>query len=127
MTRIAEGEYLVEVDGRNERVYVAGPAHDRWTFWNGHVYRGTGVAAPGPRLRGERHAGAQAIAAPMPATVIKILVSAGQTVKKGDTIVVLEAMKMELPIRATSDAVVSAVRCAPGDLVQPDVTLVELI
>ena len=33
---------------------------------------------------------------------------------------------MELPIRATNDAVVAAVRCAPGDLVQADATLVEL-
>ena len=126
ITRIAEGEYLVEVDGRNERVYVAGPPHDRWAFWNGHVYRAGSIAAHPARSRRDRHAGSQVIAAPMPATVIKVLVSAGQTVKKGDTLVVLEAMKMELPIRATGDAVVTAVRCTQGDLVQADATLVEL-
>ena len=32
ITRIADSEYLVEANGRRERVYVAGPAHDRWAF-----------------------------------------------------------------------------------------------
>jgi biotin carboxyl carrier protein len=62
----------------------------------------------------------------MPATVVKILVTAGQTVRHGDTLVVLEAMKMELPIRAPADATVQAVNCREGELVQPDRTLVEL-
>jgi biotin carboxyl carrier protein len=125
LIRIAAGEYVVEVDGRHERVYVAGPAHDRWAFWNGRVYRGSTAAAPA-RPRRERPSAGQIITAPMPATVMKVLVSEGQAVKKGDTVVVLEAMKMELPIRSTGDAVVTSVRCRPGDLVQPDTTLIEL-
>ena len=126
ITPVADGEYLVDADGRRERVYAAGPAHDRWAFWNGRVYRLVEPSAPRARLRRDRAGAVQAIAAPMPATVIKVLVSAGQTVRKGDAVVVLEAMKMELPIRATNDAVVIAVRCAPGDLVPADATLVEL-
>ena len=70
--------------------------------------------------------GAQSIAAPMPATVVKLLVKPGDAVKKGDTLVVLEAMKMELPLRAAGDATVTAVRCREGDLVQPDAVLVEM-
>jgi biotin carboxyl carrier protein len=62
----------------------------------------------------------------MPATVIKVLAKTGAHVKKGDTLVVLEAMKMELPIRATGDAVVTAVHCSEGELVQADAVLVEL-
>ena len=45
--------------------------------------------------------------------------------KKGDIVIVLEAMKMELPIRALGDAVVKAVHCREGELVQPDAMLVE--
>jgi biotin carboxyl carrier protein len=61
----------------------------------------------------------------MPATVIRVKVKAGDPVKKGDVLVVLEAMKMELPLRALGDGVVSAVRCQEGELVQADATLVE--
>jgi biotin carboxyl carrier protein len=125
ITRVGEGEYVVDVGNRRERIYAAGPAHDRWLFWNGHVYRSSRVATAA-RSRRDRQSAVQVIAAPMPATVIKVLVSAGQTVTKGDTVVVLEAMKMELPLRATGDATVAAVRCAPGDLVQADATLIEL-
>jgi 3-methylcrotonyl-CoA carboxylase alpha subunit len=62
----------------------------------------------------------------MPATVIKVLVAPGSVVKKGDTVIVLEAMKMELPIRAPGDATVTAVHCREGELVQPDTVLIEL-
>ena len=61
----------------------------------------------------------------MPATVIKVPVKAGDAVSKGDIVVLLEAMKMELPVRAGGDAVVARVRCREGELVQADQTLVE--
>ena len=61
----------------------------------------------------------------MPATVIRVKIKVGDTVKKGDIVVVLEAMKMELPLRALGDGIVSAVSCREGDLVQADATLVE--
>jgi biotin carboxyl carrier protein len=128
VTRIGDGAYRVDVDGRGEIVYVAGPAHDRWVFWNGEVFRGdfrspatrSGTPGTGPRAYG-----AHALAAPMPATVISVSVKPGDVVKKGDIVLVLEAMKMELPIRAAGDGVVAAVRCREGELVQADATLVE--
>ena len=61
----------------------------------------------------------------MPATVIRVLVAPGSHVKKGDVVVLLEAMKMELPIRALSDGTVTAVHCRDGELVQADQVLVE--
>ena len=62
----------------------------------------------------------------MPATVVKVLAVPGQSVRSGDTLVIVEAMKMELPVRAPSDAIVKAVRCQERDVVQADQTLVEL-
>jgi 3-methylcrotonyl-CoA carboxylase alpha subunit len=62
---------------------------------------------------------------PMPATVVAVHASAGQAVNEGDTLVLLEAMKMELPIRAPRAGVVKSVNCAPGELVQPGVNLIE--
>ncbi len=62
----------------------------------------------------------------MPATVLKILARPGDHVNRGDTLLVLEAMKMEMPVRAPRDAVVERIDCAEGDLVQPGAPLIEL-
>src|ERR1700675_3062242 len=97
VTRIGDGVYHVEREGRNEIVYVAGTAADTWAFWNGRTFRGS-AATPSPeRSHAPRRKAAQSLTAPMPATVIKVLVKPGAAVKKGDTIIILEAMKMELP------------------------------
>jgi acetyl/propionyl-CoA carboxylase alpha subunit len=76
-----------------------------------------------PRSAARDH---DALAAPMPATVVRIPVRPGDRVEAGDTLVVLEAMKMELPIRAPRAGTVRAVHCEEGRLVQPDMVLVEL-
>jgi biotin carboxyl carrier protein len=62
----------------------------------------------------------------MPATVRQIRVKTGDVVHRGDTLIVLEAMKMELPVRAGADGTVSAIRCREGELVQPGVPLIEI-
>ncbi|MCJ7681598.1 MAG: acetyl-CoA carboxylase biotin carboxyl carrier protein subunit, partial [Candidatus Aminicenantes bacterium] len=66
------------------------------------------------------------IKAPMPGKVIKICVVAGDSVKKKQTLVIVEAMKMENEIKAGLDAVVKKVNAAPGDLVDPSKVLIEL-
>ena len=53
----------------------------------------------------------------MPGTVMKVLVKAGDAVKNGDTVIILEAMKMETPIPADRDGVVSAVNVNVGAVV----------
>jgi biotin carboxyl carrier protein len=63
---------------------------------------------------------------PMPARVVKILVARGQAVQRGDTVITLEAMKMELPLRAPRDGTVRTIACAEGDLVQPGADLLEI-
>jgi acetyl-CoA carboxylase biotin carboxylase subunit len=95
--------------------------------WNGLPSRSASMrpATAGRRAR-TASAGQLVLTAPMPATVLKVPVKPGDTVRKGEVVVLLEAMKMELPIRAPSDAVVAAVACREGELVQADATLVEL-
>jgi len=125
VTRIASGTFLVTVGGTREIVYIAGPPESRWAFWNGQVFHSTGDTEDrAPRLSGPRGAGTLTLTAPMPATVINVLVTAGVRVKKGEPVVILEAMKMELPVRALEDGTVSAVRCRPGELVQADQALI---
>ncbi len=86
---------------------------------------------PPPDVDAAAHAhGARAtsgtITAPMPGTVIKVDVHEGSTVKTGDPLVVLEAMKMETPLRAPFDATVKAVHVGEGDRVAGGAVLVEL-
>ncbi len=67
-----------------------------------------------------------ALSPPMSATVVRVAVRPGTTVAAGDTLLVLEAMKMELPIRAPRAGVIRAIHCQEGDLVQPGTVLVEM-
>jgi acetyl/propionyl-CoA carboxylase alpha subunit len=69
---------------------------------------------------------ASAVAAPMPGTVIKVNVAAGDRVRARDPLVVLEAMKMETPLVAPYDGTVQAVHVAEGDRVAGGAVLVEL-
>jgi biotin carboxyl carrier protein len=62
----------------------------------------------------------------MPGTVIAVRVGPGERVTRGQPLVVVEAMKMELEVKATADGVVSAVRCAPGDQVGRGQILVDV-
>jgi acetyl/propionyl-CoA carboxylase alpha subunit len=66
------------------------------------------------------------VKAPMPGTVIRLLVGAGDSVRARQPLVVLEAMKMETPLASPYDAVVRAVRVAEGDRVAGGAVLVEL-
>jgi biotin carboxyl carrier protein len=68
----------------------------------------------------------QAIKAPMPGKVLDILVKEGDAIKKGDSILVLEAMKMENVIKAPADATVKKITIAKGKAVEKNQPLIEL-
>ena len=117
------GRYLVDDGSRRREAFGVRGGDATWVFLEGAVHV----------LRPERTRGRSArsdhdgpLAAPMPATVLRVDVEPAQKVERGDVLVVLEAMKMELPLRSPRDGVVKAVRCRPGELVQPGALLVEL-
>ena len=66
------------------------------------------------------------VKAPLPGVVTKVLVAAGQAVKKGDTVLVLEAMKMENNITAECDGSVTGICVAAGDSVMEGTTLLTI-
>jgi biotin carboxyl carrier protein len=109
--------------GASRQGWAVATPDARWVFLDGRVYR-FDVVSRGSRRKGRGHHGS--LAAPMPATVRKIQVAAGDAVRRGDVLIVLEAMKMELPIRATADGVVTAIHCSEGELVSPGVGLIEI-
>ena len=59
-------------------------------------------------------------------TVWKIEVAVGDTVEDGDTVVILESMKMEMPVESEDDGVVSEIKCEEGQSVQEGDVLVVL-
>ncbi|TFC05487.1 ATP-grasp domain-containing protein [Cryobacterium adonitolivorans] len=109
----ARHSVVVEVDGRRIEVslpskLLPGTASER-------------TAGPAPRRRTAAHsvntATGDAVKAPMQATVVKILVAEGDTVVKGDLLLVLEAMKMEQPLTAHKDGVVGVIGADVGSTV----------
>ena len=71
-------------------------------------------------------AGANAIVAPLPGSVVSVLVKAGDAVKAGQKLAVIEAMKMENEILAPADGTGKAVHCSAGQAVQQGDALIEL-
>ncbi|MBY6352095.1 acetyl/propionyl/methylcrotonyl-CoA carboxylase subunit alpha [Rhodococcoides corynebacterioides] len=117
---------VVEVGGRRLEVSLPG------TFSIGTGGAPSGGAMrrkPTPRKRGGGGAGAasgDAVTAPMQGTVVKVAVTEGQQVAAGDLIAVLEAMKMENPVNAHKDGVVTGLSVEPGAAITQGTVLAEL-
>jgi acetyl/propionyl-CoA carboxylase alpha subunit len=118
-------EISLSVDGHRQRVaYAEGADHLWWLHVGGatHVVQWlTPLPVPGSRADA-----AGALHAPMPGKVTAVLVEVGQRVKKGQTLLTLEAMKMEHRIQAPSDGKVAVIRYAVGQSVPLDAVLLEL-
>ena len=66
------------------------------------------------------------ITAPMGGKIIDVKVKTGDAVNEGDEVIILEAMKMELPVVASEAGTVKEVKCNSGDAVEADAVLVVL-
>ena len=119
---VGDGAY----EARNGSLVFAATAAESgdevWVCIEGEVF----AFRVGATHRESRTANQEALMAPMPATVVRVVVAPGQAVAQGDLLLALEAMKMELPIRAPRDGVIDQIHCREGDLVQPGTVLVSL-
>ncbi len=125
--RIRDGDRC-EVDGRSIEAQadatVLRLGSDVWVVLPDTTCR---LAYLDPLAPGEaRGASAGKIVAPMPGKVSAVLVAPGATVQRGQTLMLLEAMKMEHAITAPSDGVIEAIDFAPGALVEEGVELLRL-
>lgn len=86
------------------------------------------AAAPAPKAEAPKAAPAAGVQvkSPLPGSIIKVLVSESQAVKKGDTLLTLESMKMENPILAEQDGTVKQIAVTPGQNVMQDDLLIVL-
>ena len=123
VTPIGGGVYRVDDGDRHWTVAVAGSPDNRWVWIDGRVIH---MEAARASVRVRARTNQQDLSAPMPATVVRVSATVGDRVARGDTLLILEAMKMELPVRAPRDGIVPAVHCQAGELVQPGVNLIEL-
>ena len=138
---IRDGDAVIQVEARalsdHEILLMAGNRpHRAVVVRNGgrlHVLldgREFVLAPPGERdgRAGEAGEGGDGkrVTAPMPGKVIKVCVVEGERVRRNQTLVIVEAMKMENEIKAPADGIVTKVRAAAGELVDSERTLIEL-
>lgn len=123
--RRGDGTWLVtDDDGSAALAHAITDAEGTvWVHLAGDVFRFAEESSVRPRPRVHGHS---TLEAPMPALVIAVLVRPGDEVEAGTTLLVLEAMKMELPIKAPATGRVEAVHCTPGQRVTPGRPLVDL-
>lgn len=125
------GRIDMGVDDRRLRAYVA-RKKDRtaknvtYVGLDGRTWLLAKPDARRARKGGPADGGSGALTATMPGLVLDVLVAPGDAVVKGDTLVLMEAMKMELRITAPADGVVSAVGCEAGQVVERGRVLVEI-
>jgi 3-methylcrotonyl-CoA carboxylase alpha subunit len=117
------GVFILREGQRRETFHCVREGGRIHLFWRGAAYVLDEVAES--ERTAQRHA-AHGLEAPMPGRVIAVKVEAGQAVRRGDEVLVVEAMKMENAIRAPRDGVVRKVSANVGDMVSPGTVLVEL-
>jgi acetyl/propionyl-CoA carboxylase alpha subunit len=116
------GRYQVD-DGERRRIAFAVASGDTWVFLDGRVFVLPAAGQPARRAKADD---ASALMSPMPATVVTIHVAPGAHVERDALLITLEAMKMELPIKAPRRGRIAAIACREGELVQAGVPLMEI-
>ena len=119
-----DGRMTATLDGRQRRVDVVEDHEYLVIFDSGNTYRLKQVSDAGHSADEEASGN---LISPMPGTVIEVMASEGQQVKKGDALLVLEAMKIEHTIIAPRDGTVQTMHYQAGDMVDEGVELLVLV
>ncbi|MBL8080738.1 MAG: biotin/lipoyl-binding protein [Anaerolineales bacterium] len=122
--RAENGRMDLLIDGERITAYVSSDGAKRWVTINGRTVMLTKTSGA---KQGVRHEHAGGLIAPMPGQVRSVSVGVGDVVKKGQTLAVIEAMKMEIRIQALKDGVVAALLVQVGQTVEREQILIELV
>jgi 3-methylcrotonyl-CoA carboxylase alpha subunit len=122
---LADGRLAVVIDGVRRAVRVADGGAGLAVFVGGEGWVFDEVDPLAPPAAAESAAGR--LTAPMPGRIVQLFVAAGERVRQGQAMLVVEAMKMEHTIAAPRDGTVAAVHYRPGDLVEEGAELIALV
>jgi len=111
------------IDGQRVNAHVSSDMAKRWVTIDGHTIMLTKTSGA---KQGVRHDHAGGLIAPMPGQVRSVSVSVGDVVKKGQTLLTMEAMKMEIRIQALKDGRVAVLHVAQGQTVEREQILIEM-
>jgi len=122
--RAENGQLELLIDGKRVIAYVSSDGAKRWVTVNGRTLVLT--KSSGAKRSGGKHDHIGELTAPMPGQVRAVNVREGETVTKGQTLLVLEAMKMEIRIQSPMDGTVKKLSLKQGQTVEREQVLVEI-
>lgn len=125
LRELGGGAFVLTLDGKPHRIWLARDGdrvfvHANGAAWTVEVERSAGKAGK------SAYDGADSAPAPMPGTVVSLAVKSGDSVKPGDTLMVIESMKLETSIKAWREGVVDTVHVEAGATFDKGATLVTL-
>jgi 3-methylcrotonyl-CoA carboxylase alpha subunit len=123
--RRADAALSMLLGGVRKQITVLDHGAEIGVFLDGESWRLTEVDPLAARAGEDPTAGR--LTAPMPGRVTQLMVEPGTSVRRGQPLIVIEAMKMEHTVTAPADGVIEAVRFAPGDLVEEGAELIALV
>ena len=124
LRELGEGEHLLILNGARHRVWIASKGDTTFVQVAGEVFAVEHIDARGGGA-GEG-AGADTVRAPMPGTVVSVAAAPGDAVAKGQTLMVIESMKLQTAITAWRDGRVAELHLAEGATFERDAPLVTL-
>ena len=116
------GQLKVEISGASHLAHVAKVGDDWWIHMDGRTH----VVRMHESGSSEAESVQGGMSAPMPGTILEILVKQGQRVREGQTLLVMEAMKMESEVKAPVAGTVAEIHVSAGDTVQAGAPLITL-
>lgn len=122
--RAQDGQLELLIDGERVMAYVSADGAKRWVTVKGQTLMLT--KSTSAKRRGSSHDHGAGLVAPMPGLVRSVNVAEDEAVSKGQTLLVLEAMKMEIRIQAPRDGSVKKLLVQPGQTVEREQVLIEI-
>lgn len=122
---VENGKLDLLIDGKRVTSYISSDNPKRWVTIHGQTFVLTKSSGTRKGGHGHHHAAGE-LTAPMPGQVRAVNVSEGEAVTKGQTLLVLEAMKMEIRIHAPQDGIVKKLFVQQGQTVEREQMLIEI-